>query len=667
MPFAPRPPLAQPDPDPDPPAPAPWDPPDPDAAPDGSPVPPEVPAVAARRAPGRVRQRWWVPALLALLILALVGGGAYWAWAAGRQAGSSADLRPAATGSEAHPTPAEGAPAGSGQRQPGTTPAAGGAAGEHGPAGPAAPGGAAGSTGAGGPAAGSAGSPGQAAGPGGDGQPGGAGPQAGGDPGPAAGGPEYDLLIRGGLVVDGSGRPAFRADVAVRGDRIAAVGHLEGARARRVVDATGRVVAPGFINAHSHTYEYVATVPGGDADLLQGMTTVIGGVDGRSPMPLGPFLQRLERQGAGTNHALFAGHGSLRAAVMGTAQRAPSPAELRAMARLLERAMEDGALGLSTGLEYVPGRYARTEEIVALARVIAPYGGIYSTHMRSEGDAIVQALEEALTVGREAGVAVDVSHFKVVYHRNWPVQPRLIAMIQEARAAGMEVVADVYPYRSPDYASAVPLARAWDRYPAGDLVIRHSRVDGAEGKTLAELARAQGIAPAEAARRLLRRDPGTLATALVVGEDNLRQLLRQPFTIISSDGGARSPAAARRDPRLHPRVYGAYPRVLARYVRETGVLTLEEAIHKMTGQPAAFFGLRDRGLVRVGMYADLVVFDPATVTDRATWQQPAVPPTGIDLVVVNGQVAVEGGRRVPGVLAGRVLRGGRDALAGRRP
>lgn len=486
------------------------------------------------------------------------------------------------------------------------------------------------------------------------------------EPAPGRAAPAFDLLIRGGVVVDGTGRPAYRADVAVRGDRIVAVGRLPAGRARRVLDATGLVVAPGFINAHSHTYEYLDVAPGGDADLLQGMTTVVGGVDGRAPTPLGPFLDRLERRRLGTNHALFAGHGSIRAAVMGTAARAPTAAELRAMARILERAMQDGALGLSTGLEYVPGRYARTEELVALARVIAPFGGIYSTHLRSEGDAVAAALDEALAVGREAGVAVNVSHFKVVGRSNWALQGRLIARIRRARDQGIQVVADVYPYPSPDYASALPLATAWDRYPPSGLLIRRTRVRGVEGLSLAQVARARGMEGRAAARWLLRQDPATRVTALVVSEDNLRQLLRQPFTIIASDGGARPLTTATGDALLHPRVFGAYPRVLARYVREQGVLTLEEAIHKMTGQPAAFFGLRDRGLVRAGMYADLVVFDPATVADRATWSDPALPPEGIRWVVVNGQVAVEDGRRVDGVLAGRVLRGGRDALVGRR-
>lgn len=612
-----------------------------------APQAPAEPVPAAPRPAGSGPRRQHLGRALAvaaaLVVLAgLLGGTAYWAWAASRQGAAGAGGGPAAAGEPGGPrASAPGAGSSGGDGEPGSGS------------------GSAPSPGAAGASAGLAGArAGQETGNGDR-------PVPDGAPAPDPGGPPYDLLIRGGTVVDGTGRPAFRADVAVRGDRIAAVGRLEGARARRVIDATGRVVAPGFINAHSHTYEYVATAPDGDADLLQGMTTVIGGVDGRSPIPLGPFLDGLERRGAGTNHALFAGHGSIRAAFMGKADRRPTQDQLKAMARLLQQAMEDGALGLSTGLEYVPGRYARTDELVALARVVAPYGGIYSTHMRSEGEGIAAALEEALAIGRQAGVAVNVSHFKVVYHRNWPVQAAVIDRIMQARAEGLDVVADVYPYRSPDYASALPLAQAWDRHPPDDLIIRRSRVAGVEGRSLADLAAARGSDAREAARWLLRQDPATLATALVVGEENLGQLLRQPFAIISSDGGARSPAAARSDPRLHPRVYGAYPRVLARYVRETGVLTLEEAIHKMTGQPAAFFGLRDRGLVQVGMYADLVVFDPARVADRATWSEPAVPPEGIDLVVVNGQVAVEDGRRVPGVLAGRVLRGGRDALAGR--
>ncbi|HEY8551886.1 MAG TPA: amidohydrolase family protein [Thermaerobacter sp.] len=592
-----------------------------------SPLAPRPAAPGSRRRPAH---RYATTTLLLLLCGALLGGTAYWAWAASHRGPVVAR-----TAEGPRPSPAAGQAGSSSAEAPGdpVAPAGPRHAAEAGRRPPA-------------PSPASAFPP--------------------DEPAPGHAAPAFDLLIRGGLVVDGTGRPAYRADVAVRGDRIVAVGRLVGGRARRVLDATGRVVAPGFINAHSHTYEYLDVAPGGDADLLQGMTTVVGGVDGRSPTPLGPFLDRLERRRLGTNHALFAGHGSIRAAVMGTAGRAPTAAELRAMARLLERAMQDGALGLSTGLEYIPGRYARTDELVALARVIAPFGGIYSTHLRSEGDGVVAALDEALVVGREAGVAVNVSHFKVVGRSNWRLQERLIARIQRARQQGIEVVADVYPYPSPDYASALPLAQVWDRYPPSDLLIRQTRVRGVEGLSLEQLAAARGMAVEAAARWLLRRDPATQATALVVSEDNLRQLLRQPFTVISTDGGARPLATAAGDARLHPRVFGAYPRVLARYVREQGVLALEEAIHKMTGQPAAFFGLRDRGLVRVGMYADLVVFDPETVADRATWSDPAVPPEGIHWVVVNGQVAVEEGRRVPGVLAGRVLRGGRDALVGRR-
>ncbi|HEY8394488.1 MAG TPA: D-aminoacylase [Thermaerobacter sp.] len=489
---------------------------------------------------------------------------------------------------------------------------------------------------------------------------GGAPGRAGDEPGPR----HFDLLVRGGLVIDGSGRPAFRADVGVVGDRIVAVGDLAGAAADEVIDAAGLVVAPGFINAHSHTYEYVAGAPEADADLMQGITTVIGGVDGRSPWPLGRFFTQLEEKGIGNNQALFVGHGTVRARVMGTADRPPSPRELERMGRLVRQAMEEGALGLSTGLEYVPGRYARTDELIALARHVAPYGGIYSSHMRSEGDDIGDALAEALRIGREAGVPVNISHFKVVFRRNWEKLAGLMAQIEAARQSGQVVVADVYPYLAPDYTSALRLRSVWPQYPPEDVFIRQSRVTAAVGSTLAEYAARLGVPAPEAARQLLARDRDTVATVFVVSEANLEQLLRAPFTIISNDGGARRPVPDPRTTGLHPRVYGAYPRVLARYVRERGVLTLEEAVHKMTGAPATFFGLRDRGFVREGMYADLVVFDPEHIQDVADWVRPQAYPRGIVAVVVNGQVAVRDGRRVPGVLAGRVLRGGKDALIG---
>lgn len=483
-------------------------------------------------------------------------------------------------------------------------------------------------------------------------------------PGPADEPRHFDLLVRGGLVIDGSARPGFRADVGVQGDRIAAVGDLSGAEADVVIDAAGLAVAPGFINAHSHTYEYLAKAPGADADLMQGVTTVIGGVDGRSPWPLERFFRQVEERGAGNNQALFVGHGTVRGRVMGTADRPPSPRELEQMARLVRQAMEEGALGLSTGLEYVPGRYTRTDELIALARQIAPYGGVYSSHMRSEGDGVGDALAEALRIGREAGVPVNISHFKVVFRRNWGKLPALLAEIEAARAAGQVVVADVYPYLAPDYTSDLPLRGVWRQYPPEDLFIRRSRVAGAAGNTLAAYAAQLGVTPAEAARRLLAGDRDTAVTVFVGSEANLERLLRSPFTIISSDGGARPLLPEAQAARLHPRVYGAYPRVLARYVRERGVLSLEEAVHKMTGAPATFFGLRDRGFVREGMYADLVVFDPERIVDVADWVRPQAYPRGIVAVVVNGRVAVRDGRRVPGVLAGRALRGGKDALIG---
>lgn len=476
------------------------------------------------------------------------------------------------------------------------------------------------------------------------------------DPPPAA--DPFDLKLSGATVVDGSGKEPFVADLGIRGDRIAAVGDLSDTPAARVIDASGLAVAPGFINLHSHTYEQIFNNPDATPAVMQGITTELGGVDGRSPVDLGQHLAQVEAQGTGVNYAMLVGQGSVRGAVMGHAREAAGKGQLAAMERLVADAMADGAWGLSTGLEYEPGKFARLAEITPLASRAGAAGGIYSTHLRSEGDRLLEALEEAVAVARAAGTPLNVSHFKVVYRRNWHQADAALAMLAEAQQAGLDLVADVYPYLAPDYASHLPLAGAADHYAAEHLVIKHAADRNLVGLTVAEAAARWGVGPEAAVGRLLAAGGDPTVVANIVSEDNLERFLQAPFTVIANDASARP---WHRDPRealrVHPRAYGAFPRVLGRYTRERNTLSLAAAVNKMTGAPAEFLGLVDRGFLRPGYFADLVVFDPATVKDQATWHDPQQYPDGIRFVFVNGQAVVEDGVHREGVRPGRVLRG----------
>lgn len=469
----------------------------------------------------------------------------------------------------------------------------------------------------------------------------------------------YDLVIRGGRVLDGTGTPAVRADVGIRGDRIAAVGDLSNAQAAQELDATGLIVAPGFINPHSHTHDSINPYEDLDAtaSLMQGITTEIGGVDGRSPLPLKPEFDRLTRNGTGVNFGLFAGQGSVRKQVMGDGQGPAGAAELAAMKALARQAMEEGAFGLSTGLEYVPGRYAAASEVTALVAETKAYGGIYSTHMRSEGDRIEEALDEALKIATDAGVPVNLSHFKIVKFSNWSKEEAVVRKVEEARAAGMKVFADVYPYLAPDYAINRPLSE-WAGSPPDQIVVTKAADPALAGKNLAQIALARGWSPQETAGKLIALDPRITIVAQVSSEPAMTSFLQADWGVVSTDGESQpklsDPAAALQ---FHPRSYGSYPRLLGLYVRQRRIMPLELMIRKMTGAVADGLGLRERGYVKPGKYADLVVFDPESVADRTSWLAPQEYPAGIRHVVVNGSLAVEEGRRLPG-RPGRIVRRG---------
>lgn len=520
-----------------------------------------------------------------------------------------------------------------------------------------------------------------------------------------------DLIIRGARVLDGTGNPWFRADVGIEGGRIARLGDLWGAPARATVDAGGRCLAPGFIDIHTHSDFTLPRFPRGESMLAQGVTTEVTGNCGLTPYPVAPgrldllqhytafmgsqltwewrstadFLAYLDSLPLAQNVVSQVGHGSVRIAAMGFDQRAPTAAELEQMQRLVAEAMEQGAFGLSSGLIYTPGTYADTEELVVLCRVVARYGGFYSTHLRSEGDGLVPAVAEALAIGQAAGLPVQLSHHKAMGPANWGKVQTTLAMVDAARADGADVTLDQYPYTgsSTSFLAFLPtwalaggvdalLGRLTD--PALRQRIRDETeatrpmdwdkvlVAGGRGELARSLA---GLSVAAVAARLGCRSGADAGLDLLLAEGgpfpiirfgmseaDVERVMQHPHVMIASDGYALAPAEGGRP---HPRSYGTFARVLGRYVREEGHLTLEEAIRKMTSLPAQRLGLWDRGLIRPGCAADLVLFRPEAVAERATFQEPHQFATGIDGVWVNGiQVWVEG--RDTGAPAGRVLR-----------
>ena len=532
---------------------------------------------------------------------------------------------------------------------------------------------------------------------------------------------EYDLIIRGGRVVDGTGRRAFRADVAVRGDRVVRVGSVPpAARARRTIDAAGLVVAPGFIDLLGQSEHYVLIDPRAMSKVMQGVTTEITG-EGGSPAPvnerilkedepfnrrynltvdwrtLHEYFRRLGVSGSGVNLATFVGATQVRAYVVGFDNRDPTPDELEQMKTLVAEAMEDGALGLSTSLQYAPARFAKTDEIVELAKVARRHGGIYATHQRSEANALDASLAEVFEIARRASIPTEIWHLKTAYRKNWGRMPQVLAKIRAARARGLDVTADVYPYTaaSTGLAACLPpwavegggeqlLARLRDRETrariradilkdsndweniylgsggaSGVLIgsVFNRELEHLQGQRVSEIAKEQGKDELETLFDILLADRAqTGAIYFMMNEDDLRAALREPFVSICTDSGARAADGPLSGSKSHPRGWGSYPRVLSRYVRDERLLTLEQAVHKMTGRPAARVGLKDRGVLRAGAFADITVFDPASVRDRATFEQPNQYPEGVEYVVVNGQLEVDGGRRTP-VNAGRPLRG----------
>ncbi len=512
------------------------------------------------------------------------------------------------------------------------------------------------------------------------------------DPGP------FDLVIRGGMVLDGTGSEASPADVGIRGDRIERVarrveggGGIAPGAGTREIEADGRVVAPGFIDLHAHL-DPLLRLPHAESHVRQGVTTALGGPDGSAPLPLAPYLDSAQALGVGMNVAFLTGHNTIRRAVMGLDDRDPTEGELEAMVAHVGEAMDDGAFGISTGLRYIPGAFSRIDEVVALSEVAARAGGIYTSHLRDEGRGLMEGVGEALEIGRRAEIPVVLTHHKVVGYPMWGSSEQTLAMVDSARAAGTDVMLDQYPYTAtytgitiliPEWAmgggNAGFLARMEDPTLADSILagIRDNLVNdrggndldrvqlarvpwdlSLEGGSLGDWADREGLprtmeTGAELVVEAVRRG-GLSAIYHALHEDDVERIMRHPMTAIASDGRLVEPG----DGHPHPRWYGTFPRVLGEYVRERGVLELPEAVRKMTSLPADRLGLEDRGRIREGAFADLVVFDPERVVDRATFTEPHQYPEGIAWVVVNGVVTVDGGAFLD-LRPGRVLRRGR--------
>jgi N-acyl-D-amino-acid deacylase len=535
--------------------------------------------------------------------------------------------------------------------------------------------------------------------------------------GVAAAPSEFELLLKGGLVLDGTGAEAFAADVGVRGGRIAALGTIAPEQARRVVDVAGLHVAPGFVDIHSHSDGDVRVHPGGESRVMQGVTTELTGNCGSSAAPFGgvdeaelradwakdglpqvdwsdvaSYCTSLERAGIALNQALLLGQGTLRRHVVGLVDRPLAADELARVLRLVEEGLEQGAFGLSTGLEYTPGRYTPTDEVVAMARVVARHGGLYASHVRNEEARLLEAVDEALAIGRRAGCRVQVSHLKAAGRVNWDKQVSALHMIEGARRSGLEALADAYPYTAystglkiqlpaealeggdakmlarladPAQRAAIraAVARQIAAEPGDPALIVIARMTRAEdqplvGRSLAQIAEGFGVEPAEALLRLLEREQGDVSfVGHAMSEENVLRLLTHPLVMLGSDGRVLSPVGEWAKTKPHPRSYGAFVRLLGHYARERGALSLAEAVRKMTSMPADQIGLRDRGRVAPGKAADLVAFDAARVRDTATFDDPHRYPEGIAHVFVGGVAVVERGRAT-GARPGRALRRG---------
>ena len=501
----------------------------------------------------------------------------------------------------------------------------------------------------------------------------------------------YDLLIRNARIVDGAGNPWYRGDIAIQGDRIAAIGRrLHGADGLRTIDAAGKVVAPGFIDIHNHSRGKLLQVPDSENFLRQGVTTIVEGNDGSSPLPLEPFFEQVRLAPVSLNYASFVGHGSVRHAVLGDDDRQATPEEMERMRALVRQAMQEGAFGLSTGLFYLPGVFAPTEEVIELAKVAAEFGGMHISHMRDEVAGLLDSVEETIRIGEEGGLPTQLTHHKAIGVPAHGRSPETLAMVDRARSRGVDVSVDQYPYTAshtgitalfPGWAQeggreamlerfSVPATRERIREDVARR-IEHDRGGGdaanvqfsvcgfdpnLNGRTLADATRDVGREPsflnaAETAIEIVEKG-GCQAIYHAMTEADVERIMAYPGTMIASDGGV-TPFG---EGVPHPRYYGTFPRVLGRYVREKGLLRLEDAVRKMTSLPAGRLGLWERGLLRPGMIADIVVFDADTIVDKSEFGDSHHYAEGVEAVIINGEVVMDEGKLTE-ARPGRILLG----------
>ncbi len=529
----------------------------------------------------------------------------------------------------------------------------------------------------------------------------------------------FDLVIRNGHIIDGTGSPWYSGDIGIINGRIAQIGVLSGAPAKRVIDAQGRVVAPGFIDMLGQSELSILVNPHLPSKIFQGITTEITG-EGGSVAPLNKrliaadrggfshykvkpdwltfreYFARLEKQGMGINLASYVGATQVRRVVLGDVNRAPTAAELEQMKALVREAMQQGAVGVSTALQYAPAPYAKTEELIALAAEAAKFGGIYSTHMRSEGDGIDDALDEAFRIGREANIPVEIWHLKAAGKQNWSRMPEIVSRIEAARASGVDVSADTYAYPAwfnsfsafiPPWAHdggemkmverlKDPAMRArirkemmtadsswdneWQEIPGPEAilvsVVQNPKLLPLQGKTIAQIAEAQNKDAIDTIFDLLIDDPGMSVAVFAMSEQDIALALKQPWVSVDNDSQGTSPDGLLGKEHPHPRAYGTFPRILRKYVREEKLLTLPDAIRKFSALPAQRLRLTDRGVLKQGLWADIVVFDPEKIRDVATFENPNQLSEGMEYVLVNGVPVIEAGKMTD-ALPGKVLRG----------
>ena len=524
---------------------------------------------------------------------------------------------------------------------------------------------------------------------------------------------DFDVLITNGRIVDGTGNPSWIGDVAIREGKVAAIGRLPGRTARRTIDATGLIVAPGFIDIHNHSDYTLLTDGDAQSMIRQGVTTMVLG-EGGSAAPVGGkqtdaaqhdwkdfdgYFSRLLKGGISTNIATYVGSSQIWTYVLGEKAGPPNAAELTEMQELVRQAMRQGTLGVASSLSGPPGSWIDTDTLIAMCKAAAPFGGIYSTHMRTEGKGVFEAVAEALRIGREAGVPVDIIHLKIADHELWGQMPELVQSIAQARANGQQVTANVYPYRAGqnDLATIIPpwaheggdqalIARLKDPslrarleseilhgIPGSDWYDHYTATGGwdgmllvtlhnpaykkYEGKRMNEVIDDMHLSPIDTLFRLLEENGGSVPTVYFHHDENdMREALKQPFVSIGSDGIALNTSGPLSAGNPHPRSYGTFARVLGRYVRDEHVISMEEAIRKMTSANATKIHAYDRGLLRAGMWGDVTVFDPATIIDNATYTQPHQYATGVKHVFVNGKIVIDGGNH-NGARPGMILYG----------